>query len=199
MLQKLFAYLLAFLLTGCVTNRMQVSETQELTPPGENQSQLVFMRSSYTGQAIQASVFDVADGTLKFVGIVNNSTKIALNTSPGKHSYMVVSESAEFLAVELAAGKTYYSSIVPHEGNWKTRFSLIPFKKNSSAPYALLSNNFHLWRNQTLLVENTARSLQWFNNNKADIQALYQLYWPQWLKQAEDSRAQRSLQPIDGL
>lgn len=85
------------LLSGCASSKMLVQDNQELVPPVADQSQIVFLRSTFVGSAIQSSVFDVTSGEPEFVGIVSNDTKLAYTVSPGEHVFMVVSEAADFM------------------------------------------------------------------------------------------------------
>ena len=83
--------------------------------------------------AIQSTVFDVTDDAPRMVGIVSAKTKIAYEVAPGEHHFMVVSEAADFMRADLAAGKTYYALVTPRMGVWRARFSLLPPNRNMNA------------------------------------------------------------------
>ena len=118
----------------------------QMTPSGEapvirqGESMVVFMRPSGFGGAIAASVFDVSGPDNKFVGIVNAGTKVAYPVAPGQYTFMVVSESADFLQATVASGNTYYALVTPRVGVWKARFSFRPVRR-----LELDGNEFALW------------------------------------------------------
>ena len=64
------------LLSGCASSKMMVQENQQLVSPMAGKAQVVFMRSTFVGSAIQASVFDVTSGEPEFIGIISNDTKL---------------------------------------------------------------------------------------------------------------------------
>ncbi len=72
----------------------------------EDDTTVVFMRYSAVGAAIKATVYEITDDKTIFIGIMKNKTKINYPTTAGKHTFMVVSEAADFMEADLAAGKT---------------------------------------------------------------------------------------------
>ena len=97
--------------SACASSKMMVSERQEFTPPAADETQIIFLRSTFVGSAIQSSIYDVTVGEPEFIGILSNDTKLAHTVEPGKHVFMVVSEAADFMEAELAPGLTYYSIV----------------------------------------------------------------------------------------
>lgn len=123
------------LVTGCASNKMVDSAQQDLIAPTADTAQIVFLRSSMLGGAIQSSVFDVSEGDTKFVGILSTGKKIAYSVAPGKHRFMVVSEAADFMEAELLGGKTYYAMVTPRMGAWKARFSMHPVRNGGPGQF----------------------------------------------------------------
>src|SRR3954466_9873239 len=105
-------------MTGCAGTGGMVKAEGPM-PHNPNEATIVFMRSSFMGSAISASVFDVSQGSSKFIGIVQNGTKVAYSVPPGEHVFMVASESADFMKATLLPGKTYYALVTPRVGAWK--------------------------------------------------------------------------------
>ncbi len=196
---RLSAIFLSIFFVGCASNPMQVSQSQSLEPPGPAESQVIFMRSSFVGSAINASLYDVTGEKPEFIGIIANGTKIAYDTQPGKRVFMVVSEAADFMEADLAPGKTYYSIVTPRMGAWKARFSLWPIKADANAEYSTQSDDFDKWRKGTKLVQNSPKSNAWYEKNKNDIVAKQQKYWPVWQEKTDEEVAKRSLSPEDGM
>ncbi|WP_406667496.1 hypothetical protein [Gallaecimonas sp. GXIMD1310] len=199
MLKKLLIIASVLLFSGCASNPMAVSASQKIQPPENDKAQVVFMRSSFLGGAINASLYDVTDGTIKFIGIVSNGTKIDYNTTPGKHTFMVVSEAADFMESNLKQGKNYFSVITPRMGLWKARFSLWPFKDDPKAEHRVGTSEFKDLVKNTTLVKNTEKSLSWYEHNKKSVKEKYSEYWPVWEKKSADDISKRTLSVNDGM
>lgn len=197
LLSGLFALVL-LVLSGCASTKMQVATQQGLGPAVAGKAQIVFLRSSLVGSAIQASVYDVTSGNPFFIGIVSNNTKVRHQTDPGKRTFMVISEAADFMQAELVAGRTYYSIITPRMGVWKARFSLWPIKKDPASEFSTASEEFAGWLANTKLVENTPESEQWALDNNKDVQEKYHEYWTKWLGKTAEEKEQLTLRPDDG-
>jgi hypothetical protein len=112
----IFTLLGSLLLAGCASNPMAPVADQAVQAPSPDMAQVVFMRDAYTGKAIVSSLYDVTDGQTRFIGVMANGTKIAHPTTPGKHTFMVVSEAADFMEADLVAGKTYYALVYAAHG-----------------------------------------------------------------------------------
>jgi len=135
--------LLALLLSGCagtVKNMRTVPPDRIVTAPEEGKSMVVFMRPSGLGFAIQSSVFEIKGDNPSLVGIVAAKKKVSYQLEPGKHLFMVVGESADFMSAELEVNKAYYALVIPRMGMWKARFSLKPIHADE-----LNSSQFKQW------------------------------------------------------
>lgn len=197
LLSSLFALLL-LLLSGCASTKMQVAAVQTLAPAASGKAQVVFLRSSFVGSAIQSSVYDVTSGTPVFIGILANNTKVRYLADPGRRTFMAVSEAADFMQAELAAGKTYYGIVTPRMGVWKARFSLKPIKKDPASEFSTASADFAKWLASTKMVENTVESEQWARDNSADVQEKYQEYWNKWQGKTPAEKEELTLHAGDG-
>lgn len=185
-------------LVGCASTPMKEASTQTIQKVRAEESQVVFMRSSFVGSAISASLYDVSKGNPEFIGIIDNGTKIAYTTAPGKRVFMVVSEAADFLEADLAAGKTYYSLVTPRMGMWKARFSLWPIRNDGTSEYNTASDSFNGWLTGTKLVENSPETLAWNTANIDSVKSKYAEYWPVWKEKSAEDLAARTLKPTDG-
>ncbi len=198
MLRTLLFAVVVFI-TGCASSGQMVkSANQALTNAPADHAQVVFMRSSFVGAAISASVFEVTSGTPEFLGLVEDDTKIVVNATPGKHIYMVVSEAADFLEAEVVAGKTYYSVVTPRMGAWKARFSLWPVVNTSGKEFSWDDKAVQKMVAKTVLFENTEKSKKWAQDNNADIVAKYKEYWQVWQQKPTADVKERTLFPQDG-
>lgn len=93
-----------------------VSFDNVVDTPEKGKSLIVFMRPSSIGYAIQSSVFEVKGDDVHLAGIVAAKKKVAYQVEPGKHLFMVVGESADFMSAELEKDKTYYALVTPRVG-----------------------------------------------------------------------------------
>ncbi len=191
--------LYTIVLGGCASSEMRVAENQTLGPVSPVKSRVVFMRSSFFGSGIHASIFDVTSGGPELIGIISNGTKIAHETYPGKKIYMVVSEAANFMRAYLEAGKTYYGRVTQGNGVWEERLFLHPIKNDPDSAFNTLSDEFQKWQRKTKLVETTELSRQWARDNILDIREKYFEYYAKWENKTRKEKEQLTLQPYDGM
>lgn len=196
---RILSILSTLIFAGCASNPMQVSSSQSVQKAMPDESQIVFMRSTFVGSAINASLYDVTDEETKFLGIISNGTKVAYTTTPGKHIFMVVSEAADFMEADFLPGRTYYSIVTPRMGAWKARFSLWPIRNDGSSEYNTESAEFTKWLNSTKLVHNSEESEAWYTNNKDSVKSKQLDYWPVWQQKTPEDLAKRTLNPQDGM
>lgn len=177
---------------------MQVVGNQTLPEATSDKAQVVFVRSSFLGNAINASIYDVTSGEPEFIGIIANDTKIAYPTTAGDHLFMVVSEAADFLEAKVVPGKSYYSIITPRMGFWKARFSMWPVKSDGTTKYNTDSKEIKKILIETKLVENSEKSNAWFKKHQQDIKSKYNEYLPVWKQKSAAELTKRTLQESDG-
>ena len=182
--------LLAF--GGCASSGMVKSEKAVLKPQA-NEATVVFMRASMFGGAISAAVYDVTDAEPKFIGIIDHSTKLAYNVSPGEHTFMVVSEAADFMKATTLPAKTYYALVTPRPGFWRARFSFKPLRQQD-----LNGPDFPKWDAGTQLVENSARTQEWAKNNAASVNQKRDSYQAEWSAKTQEQRDSQTLNAEDG-
>ncbi len=186
-------------INGCTSSLMQKSalENSVLPPTIAEHAQVVFMRPSTFGGAIQSSVFDLQDNRNSltddvFVGIVSATTKITYAAPPGFHLFMVIGENADFMQANLAANKTYYARVTPRFGWWKARFSLKPVHLNQ-----LQTDDFEDDFRSTDWYENTAASLNWAKKNWPSIQEKKNEYLQDWKEKTESEINEATLNEVD--
>jgi len=188
------------LVTGCATTKMAEAPDQTFDPlVDQNQARVVFLRSSFVGSAIQATLFDVTRGEPQFIGIVSSGMRIAHEVDAGKHIFMVVSEAADFLEADLSGGVTYYAVVTPRMGAWKARFSLWPVRNGQPGKFDLTTDKFLNLLDDTRLMKNTAESEQWFAENAASVLDKQNRYREVWQEKSASDLAERTLNPGDGV
>jgi hypothetical protein len=192
------ALLLLLARGGCATTGTMAPSTTAAPVPQAGKAMVVFMRPSYFGMAIQASVYDVTQPTQEFIGIVNTRTKLAYQAEPGKHLFMVIGENADFLNAMLDAGKTYYVLVSPRIGFWKARFSLLPVHADPAAKYNTRSAEFARWQAGTRWVEKTPAADAWYRDNAASVSAKRADYMQRWNAASAEQQAELTLLPGDG-
>ena len=185
---------LTILLTGCagtVKNMREVSPENIVDTPERGKSLIVFMRPSTLGFAIQSSVFEVKDNNVKLAGIVAAKKKVVYQVDPGKHLFMVVGESADFMSTELEENKTYYALVTPRMGLWKARFSLKPIHSDE-----LKTSQLTDWIESCEWVEIAPESENWARENMSSIQSKRTKYYQDWME--KDASERPKLLPQDG-
>lgn len=179
------------LMTGCASSQM-MKVPADIAPfnADPEKATVAFMRPSILGGAIQSYVFLYDNDEPEFVGIVSTNYKIAYQTTPGNHLFMVMGENADFLQADLAADRIYYVVVEPHLGFWKARFSLDPVPASDFD-----TEDFKEDVAECEFVQNTPASMEWFEKNKVAVMKKYNHYYPDWLEDTED---QHHLHPDDG-
>ncbi len=159
---------------------------------------VVFMRSSMVGKFIKASVYEITDDETIFIGILKNKKRLEYKTTAGKHRFMVISEAADFMEANVAAGKTYHSIVTPRMGAWKARFSLWPIRKGAAGEHQWDSKDIQKRFKKTKLITKSEKDDIWYNKNKDSVEKKKQKYLPKWETNAEADIAARTLNPEDG-
>ncbi|MCL6417584.1 hypothetical protein MIB92_18130 [Aestuariirhabdus sp. Z084] len=199
-MKKLLVVLLfSVSLFGCAGVKMAPIAPEEIKPVAEDMSRVEFMRSSFVGGAVAASIYDVTDGEPEFIGVLNNGKRITADVEPGKRTFMVVSEAADYMAAELKPGLTYFSVVTPRIGVWKARFSMWPVRNGGEGEFTFASDQFDELMSDTQLVKNTPKSLEWYKNNSASIAKKHNAYWPKWQLKEPQDLAERTLNIDDGV
>lgn len=155
------------------------------------ESKIVFMRPHAFGGAIQASVFDVTgSGGAKFIGIIQMHTQLSYPVRPGRYTFMVVGESADFMEAEISGGKSYYALVIARPGAWKARFSFVPVRENEK--------RVEQWEGSLRPVVSTPRSDAWARQNASSIENKRSRYYAEWSSKPEAQRASQTLNAEDG-
>jgi len=156
-------------------------------------AKIVFVRPSYyVGDLpVPTSVFDVTEpGEAKFIGILNRRTRVEYPVTSGLRTFMIVSETADFMQAQIVGGKTYYALVTPRPAAWKARFSLVPVRQNEQ--------DVQKWDEDLQLVTNTSRTLSWAKSNAASADNKRDRYWPEWSSKPEHQRLAQTLNAEDG-
>jgi len=172
--------LLVGLFSACTTmsHHMTVVEGKTELKPEPGKALLVFLRPSSYGGAVQATVYD--DKT--YIGTVSANTKIAYQTTPGEHMFMVIGESGDFMQADLTEGKTYYARVAARMGVWKARFSFIPLNGQID------DEELKQWLQNTKLTETNEKGHVWAKDNYEDITRKYEKYLPAWKAKPEKKK-----------
>ena len=172
---------------GSVKNMRAVASVN--TVPAANEAVVIFLRPSGMGYAVQSSVFEVADGRPSaLVGIVAAKKKVAYRTTPGRHTFMIIGESADFMDADLQPGKVYHAVAQVRMGVWKARFSLQPVHAGE--------RELPQWLADSEWVEISPESQQWAQENAADVEGKRTEYFAKWMQKAPAERPM--LYPQDG-
>ena len=170
---------------GCAgkpTHMKVVPNEQASFAPTQEEALMVFMRPSGMAFAIQSSVFEIIDDKPELVGILAAKKKTAYMLKPGKHLFMVVGESADFMEANVEAEKVYLSVVAPRMGMWKARFSFDPVHKSE---YDAKTEEFNKWLDSCEWVVNTPDSHKWSQENYPSISKKHTKYYNVWKDKEE--------------
>ena len=180
------------LLAACAGRvKMTEAEPPQLQAGG---SVLVFMRASALGRAVQSSVFDVTENHTRFLGVLNFGDKLGVPLKPGKYTFMVIGESADFMQATVDSGKTYYAVITPRYGVVTARFSFRPVRSTEIG-----GSEFAAWNAATRYVTNSPQTEAWARDNAKDVNSKRNEYWPQWNSKPANERLLQTLKAEDGV
>ena len=182
---------------GAMSKMMQPMATVAEQAP--DKARIIFLRPSAFGWLIDAPVFYLNGDEEQLLGISTYGTRIDHMVAPGKHLYMVIGESADFMEAEVEAGKTYYALVTPRMGVWKARFSLHPVHRESSFEFNLQHKEFSGWLNGAKPVSLLPSALDWQRKNQASIDEKRAEDYPEWLKKPEKEKRIVTLVPADGV
>ncbi len=157
------------------------------------------MRASFVGSAIKSSIYEVSNGETKFIGILKNKKRITYKTTAGKHTFMVIAESADFMEANLAEDKTYYSVISPRMGLIKARFSMFPFRNDGTSKFHTESKEFEKLKKKTQEVLITDESKAWYDKKKKKFEKKRIKYWKKWKKKTAEEISEKTLNAEDGI
>jgi len=170
-MKKLINYTLGIFLilglSGCAgkVSNMKVSTNMEsILKIKKGKAKIIFMRPETLGYAIQSSVFLIKSDIPSIIGIVAAKKKISYDINPGKYTFMVAGESADFMYANLEANKIYYALVKPRMGWWKARFSLKPVNLNK-----INTKEFNKWLTECQLVEMNTDTKKWAKRNQNSI------------------------------
>ena len=195
-----YALLSLLLVSSFAVAKETGKHAENQTPtPEEGKALVIFLRSTFVGSAISASVYDAPDGETKFIGIIQNKQRVAYQADPGQHRFMVIAENADFVDATLEAGKTYYVLVSPRMGVWKARFSLFPIHSDAAAEHNVHSADFKKWMSSTQLVEVTDKNIAWYEKTKANIEEKKADYLKKWNAMLPADKAELTIKAEDGV
>ena len=200
LMRKISVLVMFVFLAGCGGSSalMKPSANQNITPASKQKAKIVFMRTSFVAGAINAELFEIEKGNIKFIGSIPMGSKIVYETTPGKKVFMAYGTAADFMIADVRAGKTYYSIVRP---NWGTGgFSPTPVRTDGTTDYNTDSPSFKEWVSGTELLEPIpADAKEWFNKEKNNILSVYKDYWARFQTKHPIEKAERTLNPQDGM
>ncbi|VUD69047.1 hypothetical protein TDB9533_04411 [Thalassocella blandensis] len=170
---------------------------------------IIFLRSSVVASAVNAQVYEVDNGTPTLVGDIQNNTRLHHELNPGRHVFMLIADSIDYLVVDVKASHTYYAVVKPSMGVWKPKFNFIPIKATlatdtqsakSEVPLHFGDEEVNAMLSaMTPIVyskEFTQRKLN--EAEQAKIEQRYIDSWQDWSAQQEKDISRKSLSRTDG-
>ena len=167
------------ILGGCASTHMNtVPGEQRSSKPTPGKALVYFVRPSSFGGAVQSTIYDGND----YIGTVSANTHVAYQAAPGKHMFMVVGESADFMRADLNAGKIYYAQVIARMGFWKARFSLVPSNGQFS------QSQLEKWISSTRQVTVNEDGRTWARENEESIMEIKDEYLKTWNEKPDNHK-----------
>jgi len=184
-------------LAGCASGVMREVGSQEISPPAPDKVKVVFMRTSFVAGAIGAEVFEVVDGKLNFIGALPMGKKVVYETTPGKKVFMAYGTAADFMLGDLTGGRIYYSIVRP---NWGTGGMIpTPVRADGTSEFNTKTPEFAGWVSGTAMTAPGPEAKDWFDKERPRYQEIYGRYWETFQRKSPAEKAERTLNPGDGL
>lgn len=151
--------------------------------PEPGKALVVSMRPGRLGWAVNATIYDKADTPdYVYLGTVSYGSRIPYQAEPGRHLFMVVGESADFMQADLEAGKTYYVVVAARMGAWKARFSFRP--DNGQIP----ESERRQWLADTVPLRPGKAGFAWAKEHANSIEFKRSKYLPAWRAKADKDK-----------
>ena len=115
---------LVLLLVSCGGKYMTISKP--LPKPSEGKALVNFMRPSFFGKAVEATIWDGE----KLIGWIYGKQAFQYECEPGKHLFISWSEYKSPVEAELLPGRVYYIVLRTRMGGWRARIHQIPVNPN---------------------------------------------------------------------
>jgi hypothetical protein len=198
--RSLLILLIPVVLSACGSTGGSTGASTQMAPLNappvvrQGESTVVFMRSSFVGGPLPAMVYDASGPENRFIGFVNNGTKLAHPVKPGTYTFMVVAESADFMQATIEPGRSYYALVTPRVGVWSARFSFKPLRRHD-----LGGADFASWASATKYVTNSPETELWAKDKAAEVAAKRAEYWPEWNAKPPHQRESQTMKPEDGV
>ena len=116
--------LLALLMVSCGGKYMIKSEP--LPKPSEGKALVNFVRPSFFGKAVEATIWD----SETLIGWIYGQQAFQYECEPGKHLFISWSEYKSPVEAELLPGRVYYIVLRTRMGGWRARIHQIPVNPN---------------------------------------------------------------------
>jgi hypothetical protein len=180
---------------GCAGRGMMSKDENPATPkPDRAVVTLMFPRA--TSDLLSVSVYDVTEPQTKFIGILENGSKIAYPVPAGKYTFMIVANSTDFLEAQVAGGKTYYAvveQVQPHAAGFLFRYA---FRAVRAAE--IDSADFRAVNRDTPFRAKTERADAWYGTSESSVRNRREAYLPAWRAKTATARSAQMLNVEDG-
>ena len=180
---------------GCASRGMMAKDENPTTPTPDR-AVITLMYPRQPTDFVSVSVYDVTEPQTKFIGILENGSKIAYPVPAGKYTFMIVANSTDFLDAQVAAGKTYYAVVEqtqPHAAGLMFRYA---FRAVRAAE--IDSADFREINRWTPFRAKTAKADAWYGTTESSVRNRREANLPIWGVRTAAERSSRTLNVEDG-
>ena len=196
---KHLAYAVIFLLALlAVASPAVAQDARSLPAPSADKAQIVFIKPmGGPWGSFDTGIFELKDGDRAVLGVLDGSSKLAVEVSPGEHRFMAFTGFvAHFLDAKFDAGKRYY---VMARFIYGAGFQLRPIRRTGPSDFNATAPDFAHWLSDTKISVADAKRAAWFESKKKRIDKAQANAQKLWDGKTPEQRLELTLSPDDSL
>jgi hypothetical protein len=185
---------LSIAVAGCGGRGMMVNDANPASSKPD-QAVVVLAFPPAITDFLSLSVYDVTEPQTKLIGILEKGSKIAYPVPAGKHTFMILANSTDFLEAHVAPGKTYYAVVSQErpERSFQFHYALRPVRaaEMNGAEFRAIDRDMPF-------KAKTARADAWYVNSESSVRTRREVFLPAWREKTAAERSARTLYVEDG-
>jgi hypothetical protein len=178
---------------GCASRSMMMNDANPAASKSDQAVVILAFPPAIT-DFFSLSVYDVTEPETKLIGILETGSKIAYPVPAGRHTFMILANSTDFLEAHVAAGKTYYAVARQErpEGSFQFHYALRPVRA------AELDSVESRAIDRMPFKAKTDRADAWYVRSESSVRTRRQVFLPAWLEKNAGQRRAQTLYVEDG-
>src|SRR6267142_4461255 len=195
-MRRLVVIALSLILSACAGRGMMVKQEPPSTKPDE--AVIIFLADPGAGfTSISVTLYDITEPSVKFIGVIDQGTKVAYAVKPGTYAFMVLATSTDFMEASVVAGKRYFAIV---SAEYPKAVGTLRYRLKAVRQAELSSSDFISMERNAAYAAKTARADDWYANSKnaASVAARREKFFPAWFRKSPQERDSQVLRAEDG-